>query len=187
MTANWKMRTLAAATAIVLCTTIGALAQTLAPGVGEDGSITVPKDDYRKDWSYLGAFSVLGEEGAAELHVVYTQPASVEAYRETGQFPDGTVLVKELYEGASDDLTTGRVSWSGKSAGWFVMVKDSQDRFPGNSLWGDGWGWAFFEAGAPDTPVTVDYRDECLACHEPARDTGLVYIRGYPSLTGKGR
>src|SRR3546814_19256354 len=77
--------------------------------------------------------------------IVYTQPKSVEAYRSTGHFPDGTVLVKELYEGASDDLTTGRVSWSGKAAGWFVMVKDDTNRFSGNPRWGDGWGWSFFE------------------------------------------
>src|SRR3546814_17942 len=119
--------------------------------------------------------------------IVYTQPKSVEAYRSTGHFPDGTVLVKELYEGASDDLTTGRVSWSGKAAGWFVMVKDDANRFSGNPLWGDGWGWSFFEAGAPDEPVTQDYQAECLACHEPARDTDLVYVRGYPVLAGKGR
>src|SRR5690606_2649868 len=123
--------------------------------------------------SYLGAFSMLGEDGAAELHVVYTQPESVEAYRETGRFPDGAVLVKELFEGQTDDLTTGRVSWSGKAAGWFIMIKDSEGRFPGNPLWGDGWGWALFEAGNPDKPVTEDFEAECLACHEPARDTDL--------------
>src|SRR3546814_9995618 len=97
--------------------------------------------------------------------IVYTQPKSVEAYRSTGHFPDGTVLVKELYEGASDDLTTGRVSWSGKAAGWFVMVKDDTNRFSGNPLWGDGWGWSFFEAGAPDEPVTPDYQAEIGRAH----------------------
>lgn len=184
---NVKMRTMTVATAIVLCTAIAALAEPFAPSAGESGSISVPTDDYRKDWSFLGAFSVLGEKGAAEFHVVYTQPESVEIYRRTGQFPDGTILVKELYEGTSDDLTTGRVSWSGKAAGWFVMVKDSKNRFPGNPLWGDGWGWAFFAADDPDTPVTADFRQSCLTCHEPARSTDLVYVRGYPTLTGKGR
>src|SRR3546814_10636917 len=67
------------------------------------------------------------------------------------------------------------------------MVKDDTNRFSGNPLWGDGWGWSFFEAGAPDEPVTQDYQAECLACHEPARDTDLVYVRGYPVLAGKGR
>jgi hypothetical protein len=32
---------------------------------------------------------------------------------------------------------------------WFVMVKDSKGSFPGNDLWGDGWGWSWFDAGNP--------------------------------------
>ena len=24
------------------------------------------------------------------------------------------------------------------------MIKDAKGRFPGNDLWGDGWGWALF-------------------------------------------
>src|SRR3546814_17546563 len=76
MNASVKLHTAVAATAIVLFTAVSALAETFAPGVGEDGNITLPAEDYRKDWSYLGAFSVLGEEGAAELHIVYTQPRS---------------------------------------------------------------------------------------------------------------
>lgn len=177
----------AMAIAFAFCTGTGAAAQGFAPGVGKDGTIRVPKDDYRKEWSYLGTFSVLGENGAAELHVVYTQPTTVEAYRKTGRFPDSAVLVKELYKAQSDDLTTGRVSWSGKAAGWFVMIKDTEGRFPNNPLWVDGWGWALFEPGEPDNPGTKDFKADCLSCHEPARNTDLVYVQGYPALTGKGR
>lgn len=177
-----------AAALVTVSVTAAASAQTTkgmsaenAPGVGDGGSISVPDVDYRKDWSFLGGYSVLGEEGV-DLHAVYTQPETVEAYRETRQFPDGAVLVKELFKTETADLTTGTASWASERVGWFVMVKDSVGSFPDNPLWGDGWGWAFFGADNSTTTTTTDYKAECLECHEPVRDTDLSYVQGYPAL-----
>ncbi|MGI9433456.1 MAG: cytochrome P460 family protein [Geminicoccaceae bacterium] len=175
-------RLLLSAAALALATIAFTAKAQDAPGVGTDGSIQVPDLDYRKDWAFLGMFSVLGENGADDLHTVYTQPETVAAYRETGAFPDGAVLIKELFKTETDDLTTGRVSWASERAGWFVMVKDSADSFPDNPLWGDGWGWAYFEADNPMETVTTDYEADCLGCHEPVRDTDLTYVMGYPAL-----
>lgn len=154
--------------------------------VSGNGEIAVPRVDYRKDWSFLGTYATEGD-GGLEFHSVYTQPDSVDFFRKNGAFPDGAVLVKELYDTAGETLTTGNARWAAKPIGWFVMVKNNKGRFPGNGLWGDGWGWAFFKAGAPDKSITKDYKAECLACHEPARGTGLIYIQGYPPLKGTGR
>jgi hypothetical protein len=161
-------------------------ADDLPPGVSADGSISLPANDFRKNWSYLGTFSIAGDDGAAELHVVYTQPESVKHYRQTGRFPDGAVIVKELFEAETEDLTTGRSSRAGNPVGWFVMVKDEQERFPGNPLWGHGWGWAFFTTDDTAKTSTTDYQQECLGCHVPAQDTDYIYTRGYHSLRGKG-
>ena len=65
---------------------------------------------------------------------------------------------------------------------WFVMIKDSKGRFPGNDLWGDGWGWALFEAKEPARNVATDYKTDCKLCHVPAKKDDWVYIRGYPVL-----
>jgi Cytochrome P460 len=67
----------------------------------------VPSVDYRRDWVLLGSFSILAddpEEGAKQLHVVYAQREAVDAYVETGAFPDGAVLVKvrHAYRAADD-------------------------------------------------------------------------------------
>ncbi len=154
--------------------------------VAEDGAIRLPEVDFRRDWTMLGVWTVDGgeEEGAAGLHVVYTQPEAVDAYRSTGRFPDGAVLVKELLSAETDAMTTGIVSRAHDTEGWFVMVKAAENPFPGNPLWGDGWGWAYFDAAAPDATVTGDYRAECLDCHIPAEDNDWVYIEGYPVLRG---
>jgi len=152
--------------------------------VSSDGSIRVP-ENFRTDYVMLGAWSVAGDAdtgGAIGLHVVYAPRTAVEEYRKTGTFPDGTVLVKELFNGKTESLTTGQATSAADVAGYFVMVKDDKGRFSGNPLWGDGWGWSFFAADNTRTTTTKDYRAECLACHEPARATDLLYIQGYPLL-----
>lgn len=152
--------------------------------VDGEGNIKVPTD-YRSDWDYLGTWSIASKkegEGAAEFHGVYTQPGTIEEFRKTGKFPDGAVLVKELLQTKTASLTTGKVSWGTEIKGWFVMIKDTEGRFSGHRLWGDGWGWALFNADDPTTTVTKDYKTECIPCHLPAKQDDWVYIYGYPPL-----
>lgn len=152
--------------------------------VGPAGEIRVPDVDYRSDWVALGNWITNGEEFANEIHTVYAQRAAVEAYRATGAFPDGTVVVKELLSADAQEMTTGFISHATALNGWFVMVKDSKGRFPDNALWGDGWGWAQFTADAPGQTFTEDYVAECRACHVPAQETDWLYTWGYPVLQG---
>lgn len=63
------------------------------------------------------------------------------------------------------------------------MVKDKTGKHAGQSpLWGDGWGWAFYEGTETQKTVTTDYRKDCLGCHEPVRSQDLIYVQGYPVL-----
>ncbi len=184
------VRILAAALAVAAIAAGGALAGDVEPdgfeiAVGEGGSIHLPKVDFRASWTMLGAWSVAGKEGAEGMHVVYTQPEAVRHYRETGVFPDGAVLVKELLAAATEEMTTGIVSYATDTTGWFVMVKSAESRFPDNPLWGDGWGWAYFDPADKTATVTTDYDAECKTCHVPAEDTDWVYMRGYPVLNDR--
>ena len=172
--------------ALVAGTILGPLASQdyLEGVVSSDGSIRVPRN-FRTDYVMLGVWSVAGDADAGGdigLHVVYAPRSAVDAYRGTGTFPDGTVLVKELFSGRTEFLTTGEATGAGATLGYFVMVKDDKGRFSDHPLWGDGWGWSFFTAENTGTTPTEDYREECLACHEPARSTDLVYVQGYPLL-----
>ena len=152
------------------------------------GNIKLPDVDYRKDWVSLGPWAVAaeeGEQGSQGIHAVYTQLDSVEAYRKTGKFPDGAVLIKELFSTVTEEMTTGTVSRAGQTTGWFVMIKDSTGRFPGNKLWGDGWGWAYFDAKDRVNTKTTDYEADCKGCHVPVKNSDWVYVQGYPVLKGK--
>ncbi len=155
-----------------------------SPFVAPDGAIVVPPD-YRTDFAALGTWSIAGGEeggGAAEHHVVYAPQEAVAAYRANGTFPDGAVIVKELFSTVTEDMTTGHVSRESSTVGWFVMVKDAQGRFPDNPLWGEGWGWAYFEAADPSATISTDYRRDCRTCHVPAQKTDWIYVQGYPTL-----
>lgn len=147
--------------------------------------LRVPDVDYRKEWVQLGAFSVLADnpaDGAKQLHVVYTARHNLEEYLRTGRFPDGTVLVKDVFAARTEALTTGTVSYAGDLAGRFVMVKDGAGKLGSGPRFGDGWGWAFYEGAETKRTVTINYKNDCLSCHEPARGQDLLYLQGYPFL-----
>ncbi len=157
--------------------------------VKADGAITVP-ENYRSEFRFLGTFSVAGADdagGQAEFHQVYIDPDSIEHYLRTQEFPDGAILVKELQKARALDMTTGHASSWDEGAGWFVMVKDTQGRFIESGLWGDGWGWALFEASDRIKPITTNYKAECIACHAPAKKTDWVHVWAYPLLGAKDR
>lgn len=154
-----------------------------SPYVAKDGSISLPTD-YREKFVHLGTYAVSTKPGQPvdELHNVYSRLEDVAAYRKEGRFPDGAILVKDVMDVDSGPLTTGDASWSKDVKIWFVMVKDAERRFPDNELWGDGWGWALFEAKDPKKNVATDYTTDCKACHVPAKKTDWVYVHGYPIL-----
>jgi hypothetical protein len=151
--------------------------------VDANGNLRVPAD-YRAVYQFLGSWAVAADQGqgSKEIHVVYTSPDTIAAYRKDGHFPDGSVLVKEVFEATTAAMTTGTVSHAQKLKGWFVMVKDSKNSHPGNRLWGEGWGWSWFDAANPVKTTSKDFRTDCLGCHIPAKATDWIYVSGYPGL-----
>lgn len=146
--------------------------------------ISTCPSNYRRKFEFLGSWAIAADshQRSKQIHVVYASPGTSGAYRSTGAFPDGTILVKEVYAASTDELTTGTVSHADRLNGWFVMVRDAKDAHPGNALWGDGWGWSWFDADEPAKTTTVSYRGECQACHIPARASSWIYVNGYPPL-----
>jgi cytochrome P460 len=151
--------------------------------VDATGNLHVP-DAYQTTYELLGSWAIAADQGqgSQELHVVRASPGTIASYRKEGHFPDGAVLVKEVFQTATRRMTTGTVSHAESLKGWFVMMKDSNGRYAGNKLWGDGWGWSWFDADNPSKTTSTDYKKDCLGCHVPARASDWVYVDGYPSL-----
>lgn len=156
--------------------------KTYSPHVNPGGDISKPFD-YRSNWVHLGSWVVSDEKSPGHgFHDVYTQPATAKTYKATGRFPDGAVLIKEIRKVNSGAKTSGQASWAGDVSVWFVMVKDLKGRFRNHPNWGDGWGWALYEAKDPSRNVSVEYKTDCLPCHIPAQNTDWVFVEGYPTL-----
>jgi hypothetical protein len=151
--------------------------------VDATGNLHVP-DAYRSTYQLLGSWAVAAEQGqgSKELHVVYASPGTIAAYRKDGHFADGAVLVKEVFRAATGQMTTGTVSHAETLKGWFVMMKDTNGRHAGNKLWGDGWGWSWFDAANPSKTTSTDYKTNCRSCHVPAQGSDWIYVNGYPPL-----
>jgi len=149
-------------------------------------------DDWRS-WVFVGTPLTPNalNGGAApfpEFHNVYIEPTALEVYKETGEFPQGTQLAKELVsvisEGANEDGSTAQVSgrgyFQGDFQGFELTVKDSV-RFadePG--------GWAYFSFGHHAEPYARTAAalpsETCNACHEASADQDWVFTQFYPVL-----
>lgn len=166
-------------------------AQTAGDGfsdfVDAHGHIERP-EDFRDNWAHLGSWLVKDDDTASGpgVHDVYTEPETLAAFKQTGEWPDGATLVKEIRSIKQQRMTTGNVQWAGKAGAWFVMIRDRNNRFPDNPAWGEGWGWALFEADDPAENLTTTWKgkgfNNCFGCHVPARSTEWVFIEGYPSI-----
>ena len=178
--------TLVAGSAAVFAQTSGG-ASDEATVVDAKGNLRVP-ENYRELYQSLGSWAIAADSGAGskQIHEVYASPGAIAAYRKTGRFPDGTILVKEVFSGATANMTTGTVSHADTLKGWFVMVKDRTDSHPGNPIWGDGWGWSWFDVGNPMKTTSTDFKSDCLGCHVPAQSTDWIYVGGYPVLRRGG-
>ena len=183
---------------VVIGVTILAATVALASGAGQfsrnvdgNGDIHLPAD-LRTTWVHLGTWIVpappafganIGKTGPGTgIHEVYAQQSSLNSFKKTGKWPDGSTLVMEVREITWDEQPTGHVMVEGEPVKWLVMVKDSKKRFPGNPNWGDGWGWALFTPAEMKKNASTNYKEDCLSCHELAKDSDLVFIQGYPAL-----
>lgn len=137
-----------------------------------------------RKWVYVGTPLTphdMNDNKAAfpEFHNVYVDPESFATFERTGEWRNGTQLVKELVLVGSKSAVSGNGYFMGEFAGLEVAIKDSV-RFkdePGH--------WAYFSFGHQ-----ADYEKtakafpaaSCNACHATSADTDFVFTQYYPVL-----
>ncbi|MCT4704587.1 cytochrome P460 family protein [Enterobacteriaceae bacterium H16N7] len=156
-----------------------------------DGEVKLPTDFHR--WVHVGTF--VKEDGInifdnskVEIPLIgntYIEPSAYNHYMVTGEWADGSQIVKEFTEVEADkkcDLkgthvcktAFGTAIYQNNYAGYGYMVKDKQ-RFPkaaGN--------WAYFTTGHVKPPypqaAKVKATADCAACHiAHAADQNYVF------------
>ncbi len=156
----------------------------VGPRYTRSGELIRP-EGWRK-WVYVGTPLTPhdmngGKASFPEFHNVYVDPESFATFERTGEFPNGTQLVKELVLVGSKEAVSGNGYFMGDFAGLEVAIKDTV-RFndePG--------GWAYFSFGhvaaAEYTPTAKAFAaDACNSCHQASADTDYVFTQYYPVL-----
>ena len=175
----------------------GAHAQMASDGIAQatftaENEAVLPTG-YRQ-WVFVGAPLTPnalngGEAPFPEYHNVYVEPSAFKHYAETGEWPEGTQIVKELttiYQNDNDPETgaSAEVSGMGYQQGEFngleLTVKDS-------SRFGDmPGGWAYFSFGHHAPPyaemAAAFPAESCNACHEANAGDDFVFTQFYPVL-----
>lgn len=137
---------------------------------------------YRK-WVYIGTPVTPndlndGEASFPEFHNTYMDPESFAHLEKTGEYRDGTVLVKELTAVGTKEMSSGKGYFQGEFTGLEISVKDSK-RYkdePGN--------WAYFSFGHKHplkAEASKNAAASCNSCHED-NATNFVFSDAYPVL-----
>jgi hypothetical protein len=184
---------------------VEAQSQQSAVAFKADGSVQLPTG-FRK-WVFVGA--PLTPEGLndgkyncnaggtnctksnfPEYHHVYIEQKNVDAYLKTGEFPEGTVIVKELtrvlnptFPDGSRKEPSGRGYFNGAYNGIDMSIKDSK-KFANTNNWG------FFTFGHHPLPYNKTSAErpatECAGCHiANVATTDMTWIQFYPLLRDK--
>src|SRR5262249_7485180 len=126
-----------ATSSLVLIRPIAAQTQQSAAVFNPDGTLQLPTG-FRK-WVLVGAPLTPnalnnGKANFPEYHLVYIEQKNVDAYLKTGEFPEGTLIVKELtlvlgppeFPDGSRKEPSGRGYFNGEYSGIDATVKDSK-------------------------------------------------------------
>jgi hypothetical protein len=141
-----------------------------------------------RNWVYVGTSlglnysegpEAFGESWRGELFQnVYIDPAAYAQYRETGQFPEGTVMILEVASSEVRNEPGLQGRYEKEILGIEASVKDSR-RFE------EGWAYFSFRDRSGRTPQTAEAfpEDSCWTCHHDHAETDHVFTQFYPVLS----
>ena len=165
--------------------TAAAMAQEPAkPTFTASGELNRP-EGYR-EWVYVGTPITPNdlnppEAAFPEFHNVYIHPSDYAHLRQTGEFPDGTVIVKELVSVQATSAVSGNGYFMGDFIGLEATIK-SAGRFPDEPN-----NWAYFSFGhVPEAEYAATAgpfpTESCAACHQARAANDMVFTQYYPVL-----
>jgi hypothetical protein len=151
--------------------------QTSGPEYTSDGQLKVP-ENYR-EWVYLSSgfdMSYSPAEMQMGHHMfdnVFVNPEAYKVFKETGTWPDKTMLVLEgrRAEGKGSINQKGNYQ-SADIHGFEVHLKDT--RLPGK--------WAFFMFMDGKTTKMIPQTEDCYSCHSDHGAVDTTFVQFYPTL-----
>ena len=151
----------------------------------KDGELIRPTG-YR-EWIYVGTPVTPndlndGKAAFPEHHNVYIDPVSWAHWKETGEFRENTILMKELVSVGSKSAVSGNGYFQGEFVGLEATIKSKQHfpDEPGN--------WAYYSFSTADHSSLTESAKAfpaaaCNACHAAAAADDFVFTQYYPVLS----
>jgi hypothetical protein len=131
------------------------------------------------EWVFLGTGIDMSYSSSTEgdMHVfntVFANPSAWQAFKQTGHWPEGSVLVLENRgaAGATSINKRGKTQ-TAELLGLEVHVKDSAH------LKGDGWAFYNFDGKAPGKLISRPAT--CYTCHEAHGQVDTTFVQFYPA------
>jgi hypothetical protein len=170
---------------------LGTMLPVLSADVVAEEYFTIKGDQLERptgfrEWVYVGTPVTPndlnnGKAAFPEHHNVYIDPASWSHWKKTGEFREGTILIKELVSVGSKTAVSGNGYFQGDFIGLEATIK-SKKHFsdePGN--------WAYFSFSTPDhkrltATATRFPAASCNACHAASAADDFVFTQYYPVL-----
>jgi hypothetical protein len=170
---------------VVLCLLFQAGSASAEPPFRLHGDQLDRPTGYR-EWIYVGAPLTPNDmnDGRAafpEFHSVYIDPGSWSHWKETGEFREGTILIKEMIDVASKQAASGNGYFMGEFIGLEAAIK-SAEHFPEAP-----GGWAYFSFTNEDHTTLKERtapmpQATCNACHGSLAADDFVFTQHYPVL-----
>lgn len=148
------------------------------PEYDSRGRLVAPSD-YR-EWVFLSSgFDMSYNEQTAtpdshQFSNVFAPRAAYDSFKQTGIWPDKTILILEIRGGSGlGSITEAGQFQTGQVVALEAHVKDI-DRFEG------GWGFFSFDNGAAAERIAYDAA--CYACHQANAAVDTTFVQFYPTL-----
>ena len=151
---------------------------TTAPDYTADGKLKLP-EQYR-EWVYLStgmdmSYTAGGNMDHHMFDNVFVNPESYKKFKETGTWPDKTMLVLEVRGAESRASINQRGNFqSGDVMGIEVHIKD-EAKFPNGK-------WAFFGFDNGKVGNLFPAGASCYSCHQLHAAVDTTFVQFYPTL-----
>jgi hypothetical protein len=148
------------------------------PQYTKDGKLIAPKN-YR-EWVFLSSgLGMTYSKGSPNNNPMFTNvfvaPEAYHAFLRTGQWPDGTILMMDMYSsGTEGSINKGGHYQLENMGGFEAHVKDS-------SRPGDLWKFYGFEA-KDEAAAARPNGNDCTQCHVKNGGVEATFVQFYPTL-----
>ena len=152
-----------------------------------NGNDLIRPSDYR-EWMFLSSglgMTYESERGAGAASTarpqrfqnVFVNPSSYRHFKDTGEWPDGSIFVLEIRRSATEASINRAGRFQSELTALEAEVKDS--RFED--------GWAFYNFGGADSmpdavaPLAGNEVAECIECHTEHTAVERTFVQFYPT------